>query len=30
MKEKQESILILFRGRIMTIAEKNEIIESER
>lgn len=30
MKEKQETILVLFQGRLMTIAEKNEIIESER
>lgn len=30
MKERQETILVLFQGRLMTIAEKNEIIESER
>lgn len=30
MKERQETILILFQGRLMTIAEKNEIIENER
>lgn len=29
MKEKQENILILFRGRLMTIAEKIEILENE-
>lgn len=28
MKEKQDSILVLFQGRLMTIAEKNEIIEN--
>lgn len=29
MKEKQQNILILFRGRLMTIAEKIEILENE-
>jgi hypothetical protein len=28
MKEKQQSILVLFQGRLMTIEEKNEIIEN--
>lgn len=28
MKDRQETILVLFRGRLMTIAEKNEIIEN--
>ena len=29
MRELQETILVLFRGRLMTIAEKNEILENE-
>lgn len=29
MEERQKTTLILFRGRIMTIAEKNEILENE-